>query len=192
MVEARLLSGGNALVGALSVDRPSAAGATLDKDLRLLSIVASLASQVLKINRLLQVEKEEILVRNEQIVCDLRSRYRIENLIGQSKAIQQVLAIAGTAAKSKAPVLISGDTGTGKELVANVVHYNSPRSKEPFVKINCGALPETLLESELFGHVKGAFTGAVKNREGRFDLAHKGTLFLDEIGAPLTDLCMDR
>lgn len=172
----------NDVVGALSVDRPSAVGATLDKDLRLLSIVASLASQVLKINRLLQVEKEEILIRNEQIVCDLRSRYRIENLIGQSKAIQHALAIAGTAAKSNAPVVISGDTGTGKELVANVVHYNSPRSKGPFVKINCGALSETLLESELFGHVKGAFTGAVENREGRFGLAHKGTMFLDEIG----------
>jgi len=137
---------------------------------------------VLKINRLLQVEKEEILIRTEQIVCDLRSRYRIENLIGQSKAIQHALAIAGTAAKSNAPVVISGDTGTGKELVANVVHYNSPRSKGPFVKINCGALSETLLESELFGHVKGAFTGAVENREGRFGLAHKGTMFLDEIG----------
>ena len=171
----------NDVAGALSADRPSASEAMLDKDLRLLSIVSSLASQVLKINRLLQVEKEEILIRNEQIVCDLKSRYRLENLIGQSKAIQHVLAIAGTAAKSNAPVLISGDTGTGKELVANVVHYHSPRSKGPFVKINCGALPETLLESELFGHVKGAFTGAVENREGCFDLAHQGTLFLDEI-----------
>jgi Nif-specific regulatory protein len=147
-----------------------------------LSIVASLASQVLKINRLLQVEKEEILVRNEQMVSELKSRYRLENLVGQSKAIQHILAVAATAAKSTAPVLISGDTGTGKELVANVVHYNSPRSKGPFVKINCGALPETLLESELFGHVKGAFTGAVENRKGRFELAHRGTLFLDEVG----------
>ncbi len=170
------------IVGALSVDRPFAVEATLEKDLRLLSIVASLASQVLKINRLLQVEKEEILVRNEQMVCELKSRYRLENLVGQSKAIQHVLAVAATAARSTAPVLISGDTGTGKELVANVVHYNSPRSKGPFVKINCGALPETLLESELFGHVKGAFTGAVENRKGRFELAHRGTLFLDEVG----------
>jgi Nif-specific regulatory protein len=168
-------------VGALSVDRPFAVESTLDKDLRLLSIVASLASQVLKINRLLQVEKEEILVRDEQMMRELRGRYRLENLIGQSKAIQQVLVTAATAAKSNAPILISGETGTGKELVANVIHYNSPRSKGPLVKVNCGALPETLLESELFGHVKGAFTGAVQNRKGRFELADHGTLFLDEV-----------
>jgi Nif-specific regulatory protein len=168
-------------VGALSVDRPFAVESTLDKDLRLLSIVASLASQVLKINRLLQVEKDEILVRDEQMLRELRRRYRLENLIGQSRSIQQILATAATAAKSNAPILISGETGTGKELVANVIHYNSPRSKGPLVKVNCGALPETLLESELFGHVKGAFTGAVQNRKGRFELAHQGTLFLDEV-----------
>jgi len=171
----------NETVGALSVDRPFAVESTLDKDLRLLSIVASLASQVLKINRLLQVEKEEILVRDEQMIRELHSRYRLENLIGQSKAIQQVLATAATAAKSNAPILINGETGTGKELVANVIHYNSPRSQGPLVKVNCGALPETLLESELFGHVKGAFTGAVQNRKGRFELADQGTLFLDEV-----------
>ena len=171
----------NETVGALSVDRPFAVESTLDKDLRLLSIVASLASQVLKINRLLQVEKDEILVRDEQMVRELRSRYRLENLVGQSKSIQQILATAATAAKSNAPILINGETGTGKELVANVIHYNSPRSKGPLVKVNCGALPETLLESELFGHVKGAFTGAIQNRKGRFELAHQGTLFLDEV-----------
>ena len=171
----------NEVVGALSVDRPFAVESTLDKDLRLLSIVASLASQVLKINRLLQVEKEEILVRDERMLRELRSRYRLENLIGQSKAIQQVLATAATAAVSNAPILIHGETGTGKELVANVIHYNSPRSKGPLVKVNCGALPETLLESELFGHVKGAFTGAIQNRKGRFELADQGTLFLDEV-----------
>ncbi len=145
----------NETVGALSVDRPFAVESTLDKDLRLLSIVASLTSQVLKINRLLQVDKEEILVRDERMLRELRSRYRLENLIGQSKAIQQVLVTAATAAMSNAPILISGETGTGKELVANVIHYNSRRSKGPLVKVNCGALPETLLESELFGHVKG-------------------------------------
>jgi Nif-specific regulatory protein len=172
---------GNEVIGALSVDRPFAVEATLDKDLRLLSIVASLVCQVLKINRMLQVEKDEILIRDEQTVRELRSRYRLENLIGQSEGVQQVLATAATAAKSNAAILISGETGTGKELVANVIHYNSPRSKGPLVKVNCGALPETLLESELFGHVRGAFTGATQNRKGRFELADQGTLFLDEV-----------
>ncbi len=172
---------GNEIVGALSVDRPFAVEATLDKDLRLLSIVASLIGQVIKINQLIQVEKDELLARDEQTVRKLRSQYRLENLIGQSDAIQQVLATAATAAKSNAAILITGETGTGKELVANVIHYNSPRSKGPLVKVNCGALPETLLESELFGHVKGAFTGATQNRKGRFELADQGTLFLDEV-----------
>ena len=169
------------VVGALSVDRPYAVEATLEKDLRLLLIVASIISQVLKINRLIQVEKEEILARDEQVLLDLRRRYRLKNLIGQSEPIERVLTTAATAAKSRASILITGETGTGKELVANVIHYNSACSKGPFIKVNCGALSETLLESELFGHVKGAFTGAVENRKGRFELADGGTLFLDEV-----------
>lgn len=168
-------------VGALSIDRPFAVGSMLDKDLRLLQIVASIISQVLKINRLIHVEKEEILLRDEHALEELRRRYRLENLVGQSEAIERVLSTAATAAKSRATILITGETGTGKELVANVVHYNSDRSSGPFIRVNCGALPETLLESELFGHVKGAFTGALESRKGRFELADGGTLFLDEI-----------
>ncbi|MEJ2705487.1 MAG: sigma 54-interacting transcriptional regulator [Sedimentisphaerales bacterium] len=169
------------VVGALSIDRPFAVGSMLDKDLRLLQIVASIISQVLKINRLIHVEKEEILVRDEHALEELRRRYRLENLVGQSQAIERVLSTAATAAKSRATILLTGETGTGKELVANVVHYNSDRSNGPFIRVNCGALPETLLESELFGHVKGAFTGAHETRKGRFELADGGTLFLDEI-----------
>jgi transcriptional regulator with GAF, ATPase, and Fis domain len=153
----------------------------LDKDLRLLQIVASIISQVIKINRLIHVEKEEILVRDEHALEELRCRYRLENLIGQSEAIERVLSMAATAAKSGATILLTGETGTGKELVANVVHYNSDRSSNQFIRVNCGALPETLLESELFGHVKGAFTGALDSRKGRFELADGGTLFLDEV-----------
>jgi Nif-specific regulatory protein len=153
----------------------------LDKDLRVLLIVASIISQVLKINRLIHVEKDEILARDKQVLDELRRPYRLENLVGQSQVIERVLSTAATAAKSRAAILITGDTGTGKELVANVVHYNSDRSNGPFIKVNCGALPETLLESELFGHVKGAFTGAVVNRKGRFEMADGGTLFLDEV-----------
>ncbi len=170
------------VVGALSVDRPFAVRAALDKDLRLVSIVASIVSQVLKINRIIQVHKDEILVRDEEALHELKSRYHLGSIIGQSKVMQQILSTAATTAKSKASILITGETGTGKELIANVIHYNSRNSDGPLVKVNCGALPETLLESELFGHVKGAFTGAVQNRKGRFELANKGTLFLDEVG----------
>jgi Nif-specific regulatory protein len=169
------------VVGALSIDRPFAAGSTLDKDLRILLIVASIISQVLKINRMIHFDKDEILIRDERALDELRGRYRLENLIGQSKSIERVLSTAATAAKSRATILITGDTGTGKELVANVVHYNSDRASGPFIKVNCGALPETLLESELFGHVKGSFTGAIENRKGRFEMADGGTLFLDEV-----------
>jgi Nif-specific regulatory protein len=169
------------VVGALSIDRPFAVGSMLDKDLRILLIVASIISQVLKINRMIHLEKDEILVRDERALEELRRRYRLENLVGQSRSIERVLSTAATAAKSRATILITGDTGTGKELVANVVHYNSNRASGPLIKVNCGALPETLLESELFGHVKGAFTGAIESRKGRFEMADGGTLFLDEV-----------
>ena len=170
------------IVGALSVDRPLALEITLQKDLRLLSIVAAIVSQALKINCLVRVEKEEILSRDLGRLNELRCRYRLDNVIGDSEVIRKVLAMAATAAKSRASILITGETGTGKELVAKVVHYNSVRSAGPLVKVNCGALPEDLLESELFGHVKGAFTGALHDRKGRFEMASGGTLFLDEIG----------
>ncbi len=169
------------VVGALSVDRPFADTTTLDKDRRLLTIVASTVSQVLKINRMAHVEKEQILARDEKLLDELKERFQLDRVAGQSKAIQKLLATAATAAKSRAAILITGETGTGKELVANVVHYNSDRAGGTLVKVNCGALPETLLESELFGHVRGAFTGAVKDRQGRFELADGGTLFLDEV-----------
>ncbi|MDD5483230.1 MAG: sigma 54-interacting transcriptional regulator [Kiritimatiellae bacterium] len=172
----------NEVVGAISMDRPFAVAEILEKDLRLLSIVAAIVSQVLKINRMIYLEKEEILARDKTHLRELRSRYRLDNVIGESNEIKRVLNTAATAAKSRASILVTGETGTGKELIANVVHYNSTRANGPFVKVNCGALPETLLESELFGHVKGAFTGALRDRAGRFALAGGGTIFLDEIG----------
>ncbi len=112
---------------------------------------------------------------------ELRRTYRVDSIVGGSAAIRRLLGLAAIAAGARSSVLITGDTGTGKELIANVVHYNSDRAEGPLVKVNCGALPETLLETELFGHVKGAFTGAVRDYEGRFRAADGGTLFLDEV-----------
>lgn len=119
---------------------------------------------------------------NHQLRTALHKKYQFDNIIGQSDGITHVLEIVERVADSDSTVLVMGESGTGKELVAKAIHYNSPRSSRPFVPINCGAIPVDLLESELFGHVKGAFTGAIANRIGRFEMAESGTLFLDEIG----------
>ncbi|MEE8300565.1 MAG: sigma-54 dependent transcriptional regulator, partial [Desulfatiglandales bacterium] len=113
----------------------------------------------------------------------LSDRYRHGNIIGKSKPMLKIYDMIGKVAQSRASIMITGPSGTGKELVAKAIHYNSPRKNRPFISINCGALIETLLESELFGHDKGAFTGAVSMKKGRFELADGGTLFLDEVGA---------
>jgi two-component system NtrC family response regulator len=112
----------------------------------------------------------------------LDKKYGFENILGQSKALLYVLDMASRAARATSTVLIRGETGTGKELLAKAVHFNSPRKNRPFVTINCGAIPKDLLESELFGHVKGSFTGALANKRGKVELADEGTLFLDEVG----------
>ncbi len=136
----------------------------------LLSIVSRALSQ-----KTLQQE-------NHQLRSALHKKYRFDNIIGSSEEIRKVLSMVERVADSDSTVLVTGDSGTGKELVAKAIHYNSPRAAKPFIPINCGAIPAELLESELFGHVKGAFTGAIANRVGRFEAASGGTLFLDEIG----------
>jgi DNA-binding NtrC family response regulator len=123
------------------------------------------------------LERENILLRQQ-----LRKKYRFENFVGDSKPIQKVFELIEKVADTDSTVLITGESGTGKELIAKAIHYNSYRRDNPMVVINCGAIPEELLESELFGHEKGAFTGAHKSRVGRFELANEGTIFLDEIG----------
>ena len=107
---------------------------------------------------------------------------RLDQLIGRDRRMIEIYKLVGQLAANRANVLIRGETGTGKELIARAIHYNSPDADEPFVPVNCTAIPESLLESELFGHVRGAFTGAVSDRKGRFALAGRGTIFLDEIG----------
>ena len=119
---------------------------------------------------------------NRRLSEALSGRYRYGNIIGKSKEMMKIYDMIEKVARSKASVMITGPSGTGKELIAKAIHFNSPRENMPFISINCGALTETLLESELFGHERGAFTGAVAMKKGRFELADEGTLFLDEVG----------
>jgi two-component system NtrC family response regulator len=128
------------------------------------------------------VRTYRILKENRSLVDTLEGLYRFDNIVGKSKPMQAVFDVIRKVAHSKATVLITGESGTGKELIAKAIHFNSPRRDKPFVAVSCAALSETLLESELFGHEKGAFTGAIAMKKGRFELADGGTLFLDEIG----------
>ncbi len=171
-------------LGVLSVDRIySTKQGNVDDDLRVLKIVASLIAQFIK----LWESYEEVEKEKEDLKRELKEKYSIENVIGQSDRMQEVFEAVHRVAPSKATVLLLGESGTGKELIAKAVHYMSPRSKKPFIKFNCASIPEGLLESELFGHEKGAFTGAIASRSGKFELANKGTIFLDEIGdLPIT------
>ena len=135
------------------------------------------------LHRIHQVrERQRLLTENRELRDALVGRHRVEGIIGESGQMQEVLSLVRRVAPSDATVLIRGESGTGKELIAKAIHYASPRASGLLVKVNCAALPETLIESELFGHEKGAFTGAVSARKGRFELADGGSLFLDEIG----------
>ncbi len=173
---------GNESIGALSVDHLFAEGVGFEEDVRLLSIIASMVAQAVRLRLSVEQERQRLMDENVRLHQQLQDRFRPSNLIGNSAAMQTVYDQIAQVCKSNATVLIRGESGTGKELVAHAVHYNSPRSDKPFIKVNCAALTETILESELFGHEKGAFTGAVAQKPGRFELAHGGTLFLDEIG----------
>ncbi len=174
----------NESFGVLSVDRIySEEHGSVDDDLRVLKIVASLIAQFVKLwESFEEIEKEKEILKRE-----LKGKYNIDNMVGLSERMQEVFEAVYRVAPSKATVLLRGESGTGKELIAKAIHYMSPRSKKPFVKFNCASIPEGLLESELFGHEKGAFTGAISSRKGKFELANKGTIFLDEIGdLPIT------
>jgi DNA-binding NtrC family response regulator len=127
-------------------------------------------------------ERQNLIRENTELKERLRERYKFDEIVSTSHAMEEVLNLAGRVAASNATVLLRGESGTGKELIAKAIHYNSPRANHSLIKVNCAALPETLLESELFGHEKGAFTGATVKRIGRFEAADGGTLFLDEIG----------
>jgi DNA-binding NtrC family response regulator len=128
------------------------------------------------------LKERQLRFENQYLRSQLKEKYGFDNIIGTGRSMKRIFELVDTVAGLTSTVLIQGETGTGKELIAKAVHFNSPRKDQKLVSINCGAIPENLLESELFGHVKGAFTGAVQTRIGRFEQAHSGTIFLDEIG----------
>ena len=169
-------------VGVLSVDRLFGPDISFEEDIRFLTVLATLIAQFLSLNRAIRQDRERLVQENLSLKEKLHGRYHRHQIIGQSKAMQEVFWSIERVAPSGATVLLLGESGTGKELVARAVHDASPRKNEAFIKVNCAALPENLLESELFGHEKGAFTGAVVARIGRFEQADHGTIFLDEIG----------
>jgi len=166
-------------IGVLSADKLFRDKAILiDDDVRVLEIVASIIAQYVILWKHYKESEQE----REHLRLELRGKYSLPNIIGNSDKMQEVFESVYRVANSKATVLLYGESGTGKELIAKAVHYMSPRSKGPFIKFNCASIPEGLLESELFGHEKGAFTGAIVARKGRFELANGGTILLDEIG----------
>ncbi|MBT9599389.1 MAG: nif-specific transcriptional activator NifA [Vitreoscilla sp.] len=175
-----------AVVGVLAAQREVVGGARLSDDQRILTMVAALFAQAAALHEAVRDEHQRLQLESSRLQKALqperRGRYALDNVIGVSRPMQQVFVEVHQAAPSRATVLLRGESGTGKEAVARAIHYRSPRKDEAFIKVNCAALTESLLESELFGHEKGSFTGASGERKGRFELAHGGTLFLDEIG----------
>ena len=173
---------GNEPIGSLSVAHPFFEETVLEKEIRLLSIISSMIGQAIRLKQSSIEAQIQLQEENMRLQNALKSKFRPENILGNSKAMQMVYDLIGQVSKSNTSVLILGESGTGKELVASALHYNSLRAGKAFIKVNCAALPETIIESELFGHEKGAFSGAIAARKGRFELAHKGTIFLDEVG----------
>jgi Nif-specific regulatory protein len=170
------------IAGTLSVQKVYDVNLNQNELFRLLSIIGSMIAQAVRA-RQDRIEEIEILkAENEHLQSELKVRFQPANIIGNSGKILEVYKLVERVSKTNATVLIRGESGTGKELIADAIHYNSSRSTKPFIKVNCSALPEGLIESELFGHEKGSFTGADNQRKGRFELAQGGSIFLDEIG----------
>jgi Nif-specific regulatory protein len=170
------------VIGVISANIGKGSPLNFDEIVRMLTIVGSLFVGALKVQQSITKEKESLSELKTYYKEEMQKDYKFENIVGRSTRMQQVFGMINTVAPTDATILIRGETGTGKELIATAVHNLSRRQNGPFIKLNCAAISETLLESELFGHEKGAFTDAREMRKGRFELADGGTLFLDEIG----------
>jgi Nif-specific regulatory protein len=168
--------------GALGVALPYRRDRDYDQETKFLGVVASMIGQALRVRRLVESERKRLLDENSRLRLELRERYDLHNIVGRSRPMRDLYEQVAQVAPVNTTVLIRGESGSGKELVAHAIHYSSPRAGKAYVKVNCGALPEGLVESELFGYEAGAFTDARTQKKGRFELAHGGTLFLDEIG----------
>jgi len=174
---------GDKIIGAVSVDKIYDETDSLESGKQIMSVVATMiATHVINLETI-NIDKERLKKENKRLQNELETKYKFKYIIGKSNKMREVFRMISQVSRSNTTVLIRGESGTGKELVANSIHYNSLRSKQPFIKINCAALPSTLIESELFGHEKGSFTGAIYQKQGKFELAHNGTIFLDEIGS---------
>jgi len=168
--------------GALAVDFPFNANRDYQADQQFLAVTAAMIAQSLRAHRTVEAERNRLLEENSHLRQELEQRYDLSNIVGTSGPMRQVYEQIAQVAQTNTTVLIRGESGTGKELIAHAIHYNSPRAAKPFVKVSCAALPDTLIEAELFGYERGAFTGAQQRKQGRFELADGGTIFLDEIG----------
>ena len=169
-------------VGALALDLPFKPRRDYDYLVRTLKLVASMVGQAIRVERLLDTERQRLIEENTHLREELRERYDFSKIVGTSGPMRQVYEQIAQVARANTTVLVRGESGTGKELIAHAIHYSSPRAKKPFIKVSCAALPDSLIESELFGYEKGAFTGAQARKKGRFEMAEGGTIFLDEIG----------
>lgn len=167
-------------IGVLTA-QPDQEGLLLDRA-RFMEMVAQLVAQTVRLANEIERERRDLTDERDRLRRVIKGDYGFTNIIGHSPTMKKVFELVRQVAKWNTTVLIRGESGTGKELIAHAIHYNSPRSHQEFIKVNCASLPESLLESELFGHEKGAFSGALNQHKGRFERAHGGTLFLDEIG----------
>ncbi|NLP09783.1 sigma 54-interacting transcriptional regulator [bacterium] len=177
-------------LGVLSVNLPYQPRRDYDSSLKFLTLVASALLQPIRLRQAIERERQSLIDENVMLKTKLQQEHSFHNIIGTSNEMREVYEKVTQVARANTTVLIRGESGTGKELIAQAIHYNSLRSDKPFIRVNCAAIPENLIESEFFGYEKGAFTGAVAAKKGRFELADGGTIFLDEIGdlSPMTQV----